>query len=96
MRGFSFFLLVGTFALSTSVTRAEYRVFNLVITNTQTNASRTVASTLDPHQYRLYNPVELGEVVSYAETWRCFGRTGDFQEFCPNPKAQSPASPANP
>ena len=95
MRAFFLFLAMNLL-LAVNMAQAEYRVFNLVITNTKTNTSRTVTSTLDPHQYPLYNPVEPGEVVSYIQTWRCFGRTGDFQEFCPDPKAQSPAQPANP
>jgi hypothetical protein len=75
---------------------AEYRVFELVITNTQTQDVRTVLSTLDPIQYPRYYPVLATEVVSYTQTWRCYGRTGDFQPYCPNPKAQSPAPSANP
>lgn len=55
-----------------------------------------VESTLDPHQYPLYYPVQANEVISYTETWRCYGRTSDFQAYCPNPKAQSPAPTTNP
>jgi hypothetical protein len=75
---------------------AEYRVFNLVITNTKTNEIRTMVSTLDPIQYHYIYPVTADEVVSYTETWRCFGRTDWFTPYCPNPKAQSPAPPVNP
>jgi len=95
MRAYFFSALFLTLLAAPSVF-AEYRVFNLVITNTQTQSTRMVASTLDPHQYPLYHSVEANEVVSYTETWRCFGRTGGFQSYCPNPKAQSPAPAANP
>jgi hypothetical protein len=95
MRRWNFFLFLILLAVS-DLGRAEYRVFNLRITNTQTQAVREVLSTLDPLQYRHYYPVENDEVLSYVETWRCFGRTGDFQPYCPNPKAQTPPPPANP
>ena len=49
-----------------------------------------VASTLDPIQYPYYYSLQANEKVSYTETWRCYGRTGDFKEYCPNPKAQPP------
>lgn len=86
---------VSAFAATAS---AEYRVFQLRIENTKTKELRLVESTLDPIQYPYYNTVSADERISYTETWRCFGRTGDFTPFCPNPKAQPIVEnpPANP
>lgn len=47
--------------------------------------ARFVDSTLDPDQYRGYFPVGEDEVVTYADTWRCRGRT-DNKPHCPNPR----------
>lgn len=51
-------------------------------------AFRLVTSTLDPEQYRYYYPVAPDEQITYIDTWRCYGRTDNFQPFCPNPKDQ--------
>lgn len=67
---------------------AEYRMFTLKITNTQTQAFRLVDSTLDPFQYPAYFAVGKEEIVEYTDTWRCFGRTGGGQPPCPNPRKQ--------
>lgn len=63
----------------------------------QSQDYRLVQSTLDPEQYRGYYSVGLDEYITYIETWRCYGRTGDFKDFCPNPKAQNaaPTAPAS-
>ena len=76
---------------------AEYRVFVLKIGKRGGTDSRLVTSTLDPEQYRGFYPVGLDEDITYIQTWRCFGRTGDFEDFCPNPKAQNaaPTAPAS-
>jgi hypothetical protein len=52
---------------------------------------RLVQSTLDPEQYRGYYPVGLDEDITYIDTWRCYGRTDNFKDLCPNPKAQNAA-----
>ncbi|UOF02631.1 hypothetical protein [Bdellovibrio reynosensis] len=80
---------------------AEYRVFVLKITKKAATAPtegrapasaapdfRLVESTLDPTQYRFYHQLAPDEDVTYIDTWRCYGRTGDFQALCPNPKGQ--------
>lgn len=69
---------------------AEYRMFTLKITNTQTQDYRLVDSTLDPIQYPSYYAVAKDEIVEYTDTWRCFGRTGGGQPPCPNPKPKAP------
>jgi hypothetical protein len=82
---------------------AEYRVFVLKISKrapagTAAPASaeggqgfRLVESTLDPEQYKGFYPIAPDEDITYIDTWRCYGRTGDFAPLCPNPKGQNPA-----
>lgn len=92
------------FSFIASSAQAEYRVFVLKITKRAPASapgappaaapdSRLVTSTLDPEQYRGYYPVALDEDITYIETWRCYGRTDNFKDFCPNPKAQNAAIP---
>lgn len=100
--GISILILCGLSVIA----HAEYRMFTLKITNTTTKDYRLVDSTLDPIQYPYYYPVQKDEIVQYTDTWRCYGRTGDFKEPCPNPRApastdspaqnQGPAPRANP
>lgn len=66
-------------------------MFTLRITNTKTQEVRFVDSTLDPHQYGYYYPVKPEEQVVYTDTWRCYGRTGDFKPACPSPRAPAGA-----
>lgn len=97
-------VLIGGF--SSDAAHAEYRMFTLRITNTQTQDVRLVNSTLDPIQYRTYYPVKAEEQIVYTDTWRCYGRTDDFKPPCPSPRApaeapaeqqnQGPATPPNP
>ena len=70
--------------ISVSV-RAEYRVFELVITNTQTKAERNVISSLDPFQYPGYYDLRQDEVVLYTDTWMCYGDTSYHKQYCPKP-----------
>ena len=93
----TFFLpIIFTAILYSPLGNAEYRVFLLEIKNKNTQDVRLVESTLDPHQYARYYALQSNEGISYQQTWRCFGRTGGMQPFCPNPKSQSPAPSANP
>ncbi len=73
----------------TNSAKAEYRVYELVITDTTTGKSRTVASTLDNLQYRDYYPVKLAETVEIQDTWMCWPRTDYYKRLCPNPKTSS-------
>jgi len=70
---------------------AEYRVFELVITNTTSGQSRKVKSTLDDIQYPTYHPVRKDETIAIEDTWMCWNRSDISQDpsqrFCPNPKA---------
>lgn len=88
------FILILSFAWP-CLSQAEYRVFLLKISRGPASQDfRLVQSTLDHLQYRLYYPVAQDEVVTYIDTWRCYGRTDEFKTFCPNPKGQIPADSA--
>lgn len=82
-----------------SLAQAEYRAFELVITNAATGQERVVISTLDPNQYRGYYPVGFEETVTYRSTWKCKGNTSlkpicSKPESAPSPKTPAPATPS--
>jgi|GEM_PF-2793100 len=73
------------FLLSFSA-QAEYRAFELVITNKVTGAERIVLSALDPDQYRGYHALDPNETITYRDTWMCRGNTANKeQQICPKP-----------
>jgi hypothetical protein len=84
--------------LSSSAAWAEYRAFELKITETETQTERAVLSTLDHIQYREYYPISKTEKVSYVTSWMCRGRTSDFKKICDKPEklSREPASKALP
>ncbi len=85
---FSTFLVVIAFVCSAY---AEYRVFELEITDQKTGSVRKVKGTLDDIQYRGYYPVAETEEIKIADTWVCHkNRTENYRTFCPSPRA--PAS----
>ena len=94
-RLFSILLLVfGPAALG------EYRVFLLEISTPNPDPKlppivRTVESNLDPEQYIRYYPLKPNELISYKQTWMCFGRTDNMTPYCPNPK-RTPSSAQSP
>jgi len=65
--------------------RAEYRAFNLTITNSNTGAQRKVLINLDPIQYRETHGVLPEEVIEIESTWMCYGDTSN-KPTCPDPK----------
>lgn len=76
-----------------SVAKAEYRVFELVIQNQNTNSERTITSSLDPLQYPGYYDLSPGEIVLYRDTWMCWGDTSYNKSYCKKPEPnQSPVS----
>lgn len=77
-----------------SLALAEYRVFELVIRNTETQTEKVVISTLDPLQYTDYYPVLQNEVVLYRDTWMCYGSTA-YRQTCPNPRLEQQRTPAS-
>lgn len=75
---------------------AEYRVFELVITNSATGQERVEISTLDPNQYRAYHPVKIEEKVQYRATWKCRGNTSRKATCSPPDNATSNPPPSSP
>jgi hypothetical protein len=80
--------------LFTRSARAEYRAFELVITNSTSGQERVVVSTLDPRRWRRYYPVKYDDQVTYRDTWMCKGNTSGHKPVCPKPEEGSgPATP---
>ncbi len=75
-----------------STAQAEYRVFELVIQNTETNSERVIIHNLDPLQYPGYYDLGPNEVVLYRDTWMCWGDTSYNKNYCPKPTPKSPLS----
>ena len=65
---------------------AEYRAFELVISDATTGGEKVVLSSLDPNQYRRYYPVKDEERVVYRATWMCRGNTSGFKSVCARPE----------
>lgn len=76
--------------------QAEYRAFELVITNPTSGQERVVISTLDPRQYRHYYPLKYEDQVTYRATWMCKGNTSGHKPVCPKPDQGSGPSPSKP
>ena len=70
------------FLLISHTASAEYRVFSLVITNSQTKNIKQIETTLDPDQYRSIYLLGQNESITYVETWKCLGRTNFFKNHC--------------
>lgn len=66
------------------VSRAEYRAFELIITNSVTGTERVVDSNLDPDQYIDLHPLQPNENITYRRTWMCKGDTS-HKPICPKP-----------
>lgn len=88
-------LFVAFFTVISSVSLAEYRAFDLLITNTQTGKARTVRSTLDHVQYPQYFYLSSAETIEYQDSWMCYERSDYFKPICANPK-DSQAPPRQP
>lgn len=73
---------------------AEYRAFELVISNQVTGAERVVLSNLDPDQYRGLYYVDPNEIITYRSTWRCKGNTSG-EKICPQPENPSKGPDSN-
>lgn len=80
-------------ALLLTYANAEYRAFELVITDEATGQERVEISTLDPNQYRGYHPVKYTETVTYRATWMCKGNTSG-KPVCAQPEDQEQRAPA--
>jgi hypothetical protein len=64
---------------------AEYRAFELVISDAVSGKETVVLSTLDPNQYRKYYPTKNTDKITYRATWRCRGNTSGYKSVCPPP-----------
>ena len=69
--------------------KAEYRVYELLITDTATGKTRTTIGTLDDQQYRSYYLVKPTETVTLQTHWMCRPRKDYFGTYCPNPNSQT-------
>jgi hypothetical protein len=79
-------LLIAFLAFFISVhVKAEYRAFELAITNVETQQSRKVTTVFDHLQYPQYNYVASNEVVTIQASWMCWQRSDYFRAICPNP-----------
>lgn len=81
-------LLSLVLCIPSALAHAEYRAFELVITDPTTGQEQLITSTLDPWQYVIYHPTKPEAQVTYRATWMCKGNTSHFKPICPNPKAQ--------
>jgi len=76
--------------------RAEYRAYQLLISDSTTGQKRTVITTLDDQQYVGYHHLQQTELIQIQDTWMCRGRSDLSQDInqriCPNmhPKAAQP------
>ncbi|MCB0350932.1 MAG: hypothetical protein KDD38_07100 [Bdellovibrionales bacterium] len=64
---------------------AEYRAFELTITDTDKNKERTVISTLDHLQYPRYYPLMKNEIIAYTDSWMCYENMANFTKTCNKP-----------
>ena len=76
----------------TSPAFAEYRAFELVISNQTGGQGRVVVTTLDDIQYAGYHHVRKDETVAIQDTWMCWRRSDGPAAICPNPKKAAPNS----
>lgn len=88
-----FAFIIG-FMLTGLSARAEYRAFELSITEIEKNKTRTVISVLDHIQYPRYYPLNKNETIAYVDSWMCFENMSFFRKVCPKPD-RKPSSAAN-
>jgi len=76
---------------------SEYRVFELEITNTKTEQSRQVQSTLDHLQYATYFPLKRDEKIRLLDYWMCWRRKEPLTPLCQRPgESDTPKSESLP
>lgn len=75
------------FGLGVLPARAEYRVYQLKITDTLTQKSREVLSTMMPAAYIVYYPIRSSEMVEIVDNWMCWKRSDGYQKLCTRPFA---------
>jgi hypothetical protein len=82
------------FFIWSSVSSAEYRAFELKISNSLTGKTRNVRSILDQGQYRQYYYLSPAEIVEYQDSWMCYERSDHFKPICANPHESQDRLPA--
>lgn len=65
----------------------EYRVYQLKITDTKTNKTREVLSTMMPAAYIVYYPIRSTEMVEIVDHWMCWKRSDGYKKPCTRPFA---------
>lgn len=68
-----------------SLCSAEYRVFELKLTNTKTKEVRYEVSTLDQYQYQGYLYLHRDETIELVDTWMCWKRGDNYKLNCRRP-----------
>jgi hypothetical protein len=91
-RGLGGVFAIGLFLVATKV-HAEYRVFQLAVTDGKTGQSRVVVSTLDNYQYPQYHHLNSADTITIQASWMCWQRSDGFKAPCPNPRPQGPSAP---
>lgn len=77
-----FFVLI---FLASQGAHAEYRVYRLRLTDTKSQKSREILSTLMPQQYVFYYPITPYETLQIVDHWMCWGRSDGFKKYCTRP-----------
>lgn len=70
---------------------AEYRVYKLKLTDTKTNTSREILSTLMPQQYVFYYPITPFQTLVILDHWMCWERGDGFKKLCTRPFSDEPS-----
>lgn len=83
-------ILILGFSLKAS---AEYRAFELKITDTEKNKERIIISTLDQIQYPRYYPLAKNEIITYENSWMCYDNMSNFKSPCTPLKTNSANNP---
>ncbi|MDZ4660566.1 MAG: hypothetical protein SGJ18_02985 [Pseudomonadota bacterium] len=90
------FLIGTSFLVLSKVSLAEYRAFELRISNTQTGKNRIVRSILDQGQYPQYYYLSAAEIIEYQDSWMCYERSDHFKPICANPNESQERAPTPP
>lgn len=89
------FSIESLISLSASTAFAEYRAYLLTISNLTSGQARNVISTLDHIQYPGYFHLKKAESITLTDTWMCWGRHGENQRPCMNPRANTDTAPSS-
>ena len=65
---------------------AEYRAYQLVISNEETGEEKRITSTLDHLQYKAFYSLGPNEIIYYERSWMCWGNTSYHKPICKPPE----------